>query len=173
MELIMKHTFLSALFVGFLFFLFSGNAFAQDDDFYDDKFYDDKIVQIAEGSEADLTEPIDYDWEKESKLYKALGWSFFGVGLAVVIASPIAAGFVLYSDFKKSDAGFLDNAKAALIGIGVTGGAILLTGIGLLIADAIKFYPYRNAEIAGLEFEWRPEIYASPGFSGFGLSARF
>lgn len=163
----MKHTFLSALFVGFLFFLFTGSAFAQDA-----ATNDQAVAQMAAVPAADLSAP-DSDWQKQSKLYKGLGWGFFGGGIALGIAGPIIAVTAGVSNAVEGDASGVAGGVIAGYAVAALGGAIFVTGVGLLIAEAVKFGPYRRGEIAGFEFDWRPEVYTSPEFSGFGLSARF
>lgn len=163
----MKHTFLSALFVGFLFFLFAGSAFAQDA-----ATNDQAVAQMATVPAADLSAP-ENDWQKQSKLYKGLGWGFFGGGLALVIAGPIIAVTSGLSNATEGDADGVAGGAIAGWAVAALGGAMFTTSIGLLIAEAVKFGPYRRGEIAGLEFDWRPEIYTSPEFSGLGFSARF
>lgn len=68
----------------------------------------------------------------------------------------------------------ITNIMFGYVGIGImaVGGAVMLSGIGVLIAESVKFDPYRSGEIAGHKFEWNPELYVSPEFNGVGFSAR-
>ncbi len=147
-----------------LILLWSGVAFAQD------AVSNDDSVPVATANAAESTSiqvaDSDYDWQKESKLYKGLGWVFFGGGLALGIAGPIiavAGGLNSLGDNGYDIAGFA---------VTTLGGAMLTTGIALLIAEAVKFGPYRRGEVSSA-FTWQPEFYASPELSGFGISARF
>ncbi len=113
-----------------------------------------------------------YDWERESRVFKNTGWGLFGGGafLSIVLAPSVllAEAYSALKGDKVSGGG-----AVAFICMEALGGAMAITGIGLLIAEAVRFNPYRRGEIAGLKFEWNPEVYASPEFSGIGFSARF
>ena len=123
-----------------------------------------------------------YDWEKDSLLYKRVGWSMFGSGLLVGgVVGGALLGYAIHDSKELNGEGIgalghgIANAMMGYVGIGIiaVGGAVMLSGIGVLIAEEVKFNPYRRGEIAGLEFEWSPELYVSPEFNGIGFSARF
>lgn len=125
------------------------------------------------------------DMQRESKLYKGFGWGLFGTGLAMGIAGitvMLYYGFEYNdkkNDFDKSghDSGSIDKyyydvrvtTGDALTGIGTL---FTLTGIALLIAEAVKFAPLRNTQMAG-DFIFHPEVYMTPEMSGMGISGRF
>lgn len=129
-----------------------------------------------------ITIESNYDWEKDSLLYKRVGWSMFGSGLLVGgVVGGALLGSAIHDNKKMDGEGIgalghgIANAMMGYVGIGIiaVGGAVMLSGIGVLIAEEVKFNPYRRGEIAGLEFEWSPELYVSPEFNGIGFSARF
>lgn len=129
------------------------------------------------------------EWEKDSKIYKGVGWGMFGFGMALGIAGTVVmvhAKKDYESDDPKNSGNDHDydyveainrydkNAAAvkagyALLGVG---SAFIITGIALLIADAVKFGPYRRGEVVN-GFSWQPELYATPELAGFGISGRF
>lgn len=124
------------------------------------------------------------DMQRESKLYKGFGWGLFGTGLAMGIAGITV---MLYYGFEYNDKknkidsigeskpinkNYYDvrvNTGDALTGIGTL---FTLTGIALLIAEAVKFAPLRNTQIAG-DFIFHPEFYMTPEMSGIGISGHF
>ena len=118
-------------------------------------------------------------WEHESALYRGWGWGLFGGGLAISLGG-IAMGIL--SVFELGACGALAGGDASNSCKGMTptgaagfsfwliGGAATLTGIGLLIADAVKFNPYRKASKT---VSLRPEVYVSPEITGLGISGRF
>ena len=123
-----------------------------------------------------------YDWEKDSLIYKRVGWGLFGGGLLLGgVVGGAMLGSAIHENKKLDGEGVegighgIGNAMLGYAGIGIiaVGGAVMLSGIGVLIAEAVKFNPYRSGEIAGNKFEWNPEFYVSPEFSGVGFSARF
>ena len=104
------------------------------------------------------------DWEHTSYLYRAWGWGLFGTGLGLTVAG--------YSTLVY---GYLDADDPVLIAgacMAAAGGIAVWVGVGLLIADAVKFNSYRDAAVVG-GFQWQPEFYATPEFTGFGISGRF
>ena len=126
--------------------------------------------QVDEQTEIDPQEKFiinEYDWEHDAKIYNDVGLGFLFGGLALICAGvPLMAANHMGN-------GIGSGAEKAGIALTAIGGPILFTGIGLLIAEAVKFKPYRNGEIAETKFEWRPELFVSPEFSGLGLSANF
>ncbi len=119
-----------------------------------------------------ITSTKTYDWEKESRIYKITGWRLFGGGLFLnfILAPAVVLGET-YRSFKGENVG--DAGAISFFCMEALGGAMIITGISLLIAEAVKINPCHSSEIAGLRFEWNPEVYASPEFSGIGFSARF
>ncbi len=115
-----------------------------------------------------------YNWGRDSRIYKGVGWGFFGGGLllALVIAPAVYFGGGVGSAIEGDEGGVVGSVIASL-SLWALGGAMTITGIAVLIAEAVKFNPYRRGEIAGLEFEWSPQLYVSPEFNGLGVSARF
>ena len=115
-----------------------------------------------------------YNWGRDSRIYKGVGWGFFGGGLllGLIVGPAVFWGGTIGSAAEGDAGGFAGSAIAGL-SLMALGGAMLITGIGVLIAEAVKFNPYRRGEIAGLKFEWNPELYVSPEFSGLGFSAKF
>ncbi len=115
-----------------------------------------------------------YNWGRDSRIYKGVGWGFFGGGLllSLVIAPAVYFGGGVGSAIEGDEGGAIGSVIASL-SLWALGGAMTITGIGVLIAEAVKFNPYRRGEIAGLEFEWSPQLYVSPEFNGLGLHAKF
>lgn len=117
-------------------------------------------------------------WEHESALYRRWGWSLFGGGLAFAIGGGIMAfsggmGSALTSigggeGYERGIA--LERMGTAGLSLGIIGAAATFTGIGLLIADAVKFNPYRKASKT---VSFMPEIYLTPEMTGLGISGRF
>ena len=144
-----------------------------------------QLVQ-PEVTQQQKTSASGYDWERDSRIYKGVGWGLFGAGLLFggVFGGAIVGSAVVEMDrlSRDEDSGFSGKMAAGLaleiekvfggIIIGV-GGAMVIAGASVLIAESVKFNPYRRGEIAGLEFEWSPELYVSPEFNGIGFSARF
>lgn len=147
--------------------------------------------ESSESSEYSQTVLINYDWGRESRIYKGVGWGMLGFGLALDVAGIVVA-FHAHNDYKKNDPRINNsdggddydyekqkeqydkdkvavNAGYALIGVG---SAFVITGVALLIAEAVKFGPYKRGEVAN-GFSWQPEFYASPELTGFGFSGRF
>ena len=121
-----------------------------------------------------------YNWRKDSDLYKGLGWGFFGSGLLIGVAGTIVTLTAIdnYNEVTREENFSTSNRDKyqtqmnwgnAVMAIGA---AFTITGIGLLIAEAVKFGPYRRGEVAG-DFTWHPEFYVTPEMSGFGISGRF
>ena len=122
---------------------------------------------------------------KKSKLFKALGWSFFGVGLAV---GGVGGFFMAYygleyndkkdkADQKGGEPTSIDKSYYDLrVNIGnaliPAGGAILATGIILLIVDAVKIQPQlKMIESKTSSFHIDPVL--SPSFSGMTMGFDF
>ncbi len=176
---------LTAIFIGLFLLVCSGMAFADEPG--------SDVGKNAEPAPAAETAPVNvqpvysqpasarqgitstgYDWERDSKIYKGVGWGFFGGGmlLGLVLGPSLFIGGIA-GGLKDWENDNWDRAGLAGFGLMIIGGAMVVTGIGVLIAEAVKFNPYRRGEIAGLKFEWNPELYVSPEFSGLGFSARF
>ena len=105
-------------------------------------------------------------WEKESKLHRTVGWSFFGTGLGLGIAGSLTMIFDAIDTYSSNETTF----KAGL-GTMITGTTIMFTGIGVLIGEAIRYNPYRRGEIIpGLNKpSWVTEsqLYKAFGWSFF------
>ncbi|MBQ4360009.1 MAG: hypothetical protein II767_07115, partial [Proteobacteria bacterium] len=54
-----------------------------------------------------------------------------------------------------------------------TGGPLVLTGIILLIVEAVKFRPYRKAQTDGQAYQWSPNFVVTTDYQGIGLNMRF
>ncbi len=137
----------------------------------------DALPLVAQQESASIN---DYDWKSDSLKYKRIGWGLFGGGLLFAgVLGGALLGSAIQDNKELEGIGSLGhgigNIIQGYVGIGAIalGGAVMFSGIGVLIAEAVKFNPYRRGEIAGLKFEWNPELYASPEFTGIGFSARF
>ena len=106
----------------------------------------------------------------------------FGSGLLVGgVVGGALLGSAIHDNKKMDGEGIgalghgIANAMMGYVGIGIiaVGGAVMISGLGVLIAEGVKFSPYRRGEIAGHTFDWSPEVYVSPEFNGLGISARF
>lgn len=130
--------------------------------------------------------------KKKSTLFKALGYSFLGVGVAVGTTAGVLA-YYYYNDYiqvdpKKNNNSDVDgydydkqkerydkDKKMINVGYGLiaAGGAIGITGIILLIVDAVKI----QGELKELESGQNKAFYISPTlspeFSGLSLTATF
>ena len=172
----MKHVviLLSLFFVSaFLFFTNPSHAHAQDS-----ISINNNSANWMNDSGMNLYNDIPEGWERESALYRGWGWGLFGGGLAFTIAG----GAMLFEGTVGSSLcaigggeGMECTRKGERIGtagltLGIVGAAATFTGIGLLIADAVKFNPYRKAS---KNVSLRHEIYLSPEITGFGISGRF
>ena len=102
-------------------------------------------------------------WEQEANAYRRWGWGLFASGLAVGITGGIMAG--LGMNYKIGGEYAIPGLALSLIG-----GEVLIAGIGVLIADAVKFNKYRDAKTG---FSWQPNFYVSSQMTGFGVSGRF
>ena len=103
-------------------------------------------------------------WEQEANGCRRWGWGLFASGLAVGITGGLMAGFGMTD---KLDG---DYVMPGLV-LSLIGGEALIAGIGLLIADAVKFNPYRELKKRGLSM--MPNFYITPEFTGLGISGRF
>ena len=121
---------------------------------------------------------------KKSKLFKALGWSFFGVGLAVGGVGGFFMGYygLEYNDKKNKfdkaggDSDINKSYYELRVNIGngliAAGGAMLGTGIILLIVDAVKIQPQlKMIESKTSSFHIDPVL--SPSFSGMTMGFDF
>ena len=134
------------------------------------------ISQETAAVEAAVNQSAETDWEHRAKLYRGWGWGLFGVGL---VFTGLGIWLVVDHPKRVRRAGNCDpSGEGCGTGAGVgavlilAGGIPLVVGIGLLIADAVKFNPYRRGEVAN-GFEWHPDIFVSPQMSGIGISGRF
>lgn len=125
--------------------------------------------------------------QKKSTLFKALGYSFIGVGAGVAGGGGalLAVGYKDYNDIKSDYDNNLTTKdkvddqrdKSQLwmdisYGMFAVGGAMLITGIVLVVYDAVKYQPkLREFEEKGMSWQFSPAF--SPEFSGFALSATF
>ena len=121
----------------------------------------------------EYVEESTYDWQAESSLYKKVGWGLFGGGLGLEVV-----GFVIYVVGITGSA--VDGNADGVVWSAITGYSLMaigslafLAGCGVLIAEAVKFAPYKTGQIAGNKFQWRPSIVATPEYQGFGLDFRF
>ena len=182
----MKQSFWSFLFLGF-FLIFALPAFAQDEyveanGSYEQANYEEPVYEEPYETHpsvnantatanpnayyAPVEQPVArYDWQSDSKKLRGAGWGLFGGGLGLEVI-----GFGLYLT------GAFEAGPGLLIagyGMMVVGGLAFTTGCILLIVEAVKFNPYRRGEIAGYEFEWKPDMIVSPEFNGAGVTFRF
>lgn len=58
----------------------------------------------------------------------------------------------------------------SLLGVGAP---LLLTGLILIIYDAVKFAPYRKANADAQAIRWSPDLIVTPDYQGIGLNMRF
>lgn len=100
------------------------------------------------------------DWKHKSKLYRGFGWGLLGAGVIT-----IAVGTGLMCNGSSNDSEIVTGIFLAPVGA-----LMVIPGVGLLIADAVKFNKYRNVETG---FNWQPHLYVSPQMTGFGVSGRF
>ncbi len=122
---------------------------------------------------------------KKSTLFKALGYSFIGVGVAA-LGSGIGLSTYYYFDYKdkyKQNQSYqsIDSDQLRKIrkedekymnvgyGLAAVGGAMLVAGIVLVVVDVVKYQPQIEKLESGLSFA--PAF--SPEFTGFSLSTRF
>ncbi len=127
-----------------------------------EKAVEDKTVKLV------VDAPV--DWKHQSDMYWKWGWGLFGGGAALELIGMGVMVYGIYLTEPRSSKG-----KAAIIsGAAMTfiGGAAFFTGIGLLIANEVKFGAYRRGEAAS-GFQWQPELVITPEMSGFGISGRF
>ncbi len=171
----MKHVviLLSLFFVSaYLFFMNPGNAHAQDS-----ISINNNSANWMYDSGISLNNDIPEGWEREAALYRGWGWGLFGGGLAAAIGgyAMMATGVFECGISAGLAGGAADCSRPerlakAGFSFFIIGGAATITGIGLLIADAVKFNPYRRAS---KNVSLRPEIYVSPEITGLGISGRF
>ena len=160
MRIIIQSLFLLCLCLG----IFKPHAaFAQD------------VAQETATVESSTNQAVEFDWEYESSLYRGWGWGLFGGGL---LFTGLGIWLVVDHPRRVKKAGNCDpGGEGCGTGAGVgavlilAGGIPLVVGIGLLIADAVQFNPYRRGEVAN-GFQWNPEIIVSPQMAGLGISGR-
>ena len=127
------------------------------------------------------------EWQKESEHFRTAGWGIFGAGatLSGVAAILWLTGFwslmlndawedILSNDENtdkkiKRDEDLLQSAYI----LWGTGGPLVLTGIIILIVEAVKFRPYRKAQADDQAFQWSPNFVVTPDYQGIGLNMRF
>lgn len=150
---------------------------------------DDNILHSrykANNCNPDL-DPIHCAWQKESEHFRTAGWGIFGAGatLSGVAAILWLTGFwslmlndawedILSNDENtdkkiKRDEDLLQSAYI----LWGTGGPLVLTGIIILIVEAVKFRPYRKAQADDQAFQWSPNFVVTPDYQGIGLNMRF
>lgn len=125
------------------------------------------------GGDEYYAEESTYDWQAESSMYKKIGWGLFGGGLGLEVVGAI---IYFVGGIGSAVEGNADGAVwSAFTGYSlmVVGSLAFLAGCGVLIAEAVKFAPYKNGSIAGNKFQWRPSIVATHEYQGFGLDFRF
>ena len=166
----MKHfhqTICSLIPLWLVFFFCTNTAFAQDASSESSAVNtDNNASQVV--SYRDWQKEKDYDWQKESALYQGLGWGFFWAGALTITAGSI----VMVMDHETNDESMMSDSMLTFCICAGIGGLAVLTGAGLLIAEAVKFNPYRRGEVAH-GFTWQPQFFASPEMSGFGFIGRF
>lgn len=184
----MKSSFWSILFLSF-FLLFALPAFAQEeyveaDGSYEEANYEEPVYEEHQAQQVTNTNtaaatpnsyyvPVEqsalrYDWQSDSKKLHGAGWGLLGGGIGLgIIGMGVALAGVISP--KVGGIGVVIGGYCML----AVGGLATTTGIILLIVDAIKFNPYRRGEIAGYDFEWKPDLIISPEFNGAGVSFRF
>ena len=124
------------------------------------------------------------EMEKKSKLFKALGYSFIGVGAAVGAAGAGLNGYYFFkyrdkhntnNDEENED--YRDNLSSyrtyVNIGLGmmIGGGAMAIAGIVLVCYDAVVIQPQIEELSKTRTFNLSPVV--SPEFSGFTLTGTF
>ena len=149
--------------------LCSSSAFAQE------TVSEDNTVSTENNTSQYVLNYIDWqkekeekDWQKQSALYQGLGWGFFWAGALTVTAGSI----VLVTDHETNEETGISHSMLTFCICAGIGGLAVLTGASLLIAEAVKFGPYRRGEVSG-DFTWYPEIYASTEMTGLGIRGRF
>ncbi len=125
------------------------------------------------GGDEYYVEESTYDWQAESALYKKVGWGLFGGGLGLEVVGAIIYFVGGIGSVANEDMGGLVWSVYTGYSLMVVGSLAFLAGCGVLIAEAVKFAPYKNGSIAGNKFQWRPSIVATHEYQGFGLDFRF
>lgn len=129
---------------------------------------------------------------RKSHTFKAIGWSFFGVGAAAAIGGGVLMwhSWSTYTDkrdeymqrpgnsaLKESvdkDRDTYQTRINASYGMLAVGGAMLVTGLVLIIYDAVKLQPQIENFASGTSaFSWDVAPSFSPEFSGLSFSGRF
>ncbi|MBO4349578.1 MAG: hypothetical protein J6A01_01350 [Proteobacteria bacterium] len=124
------------------------------------KFNKYRDLVLSGNSETAIKIAPELDWKHQSNLYRGWGWGLLGAG---VVSLAVGTGLMI-SD--SSD----DSKVVTGIFLAPIGAAMIIPGVSLLIADAVKFNKYRD-DATG--FSWQPNFYVSPQMTGFGVSARF
>lgn len=124
------------------------------------KFNKYRDLGLSDNSETTIKLEPDVDWKHKSNLYRGWGWGLLGAG---VVSLAVGTGLMI-SDSSS------DSQIVTGIFLAPLGAAMIVPGVSLLIADAVKYNKYREAETG---FTWQPNLYVSPQMTGFGVSGRF
>ena len=143
---------------------------------------DDNILHSrykANNCNPDL-DPIHCAWQKESDDYKTAG-----IGLSISGTILVSSAILLYNieiwnalatiagaggiEDESADENIMLSAHS-LLGVGAP---LLLTGLILIIYDAVKFAPYRKANADAQAIRWSPDLIVTPDYQGIGLDFRF
>ena len=153
-------------------------------------------VNVTVRDLVDLTVQVgasEEELEKRSTLFKALGYTFLGVGVAAA-GTGAFMGFYYkkdYDDYRKNsltDTETYTNTKVEErkkrnvtlmntgLGLAIGGGVFVVTGIALIIVDAVKIQPQlekvRELQNDGMSsFQISPVF--SPEFNGLTLTGTF
>ena len=127
---------------------------------------------------------------KRSMIFKTVGWTLFGLGAGVAAGGGALMG-LSYNDYidlhkeqhdepsgenysgikdKKSETEKKLNISYALLGVG---GAILVTGITLIVIDAVKYAPKTSTTSTVASHNFMLSPYVSAEGAGLGLSFDF
>ena len=117
---------------------------------------------------------------EKSKLFKVLGYTFLGVGVATAGVGFGINGYY-YFNYNSDDTNARDVKKKdqpiihAGLAIGIIGSAMIVTGITLVLYDYLKFKPQieelEKKKIGFTDFQISPAFL--PEFSGLSFSASF
>ena len=124
------------------------------------KFNKYRDLGLSDDSKTTVRFDPDMDWKHKSNRYRGWGWGLFGTGVV-----SLAVGVGLMCSDSSSDSEIVTGIFLAPLGA-----AMIIPGVSLLIADAVKFNKYRDAETG---FSWQPNLFISPQMTGFGVSGRF
>ncbi len=120
---------------------------------------------------------------EKSKLFKVLGYTFLGVGVATAGVGFGINGYYYFSyNSDDTDARTTKIKNQPIIhtglALGIIGSAMIVTGITLVVYDVLKFQPQivelekaEKSKVGFIDFQLSPAI--SPEFTGLSFSATF